>query len=113
MRKILGVAAAFVLATTTATAAQDGDDYEFILVNHSSVAVDQFNGYAGGEWSDNWLRYQVEPGEQRTLRFNENATDACEVRTRVTFTDDSYFEDVVNYCGITYVHVSNNRMWTE
>ena len=108
----VAAAAALVLGTSAATA-DDGDDYAFVLVNHSSVAVDQFNGFAGGEWSDNWLSYQVAPGEQQALRFNSDATDACSVRTRVTFTDDSYFEQVVDFCGVEYLHVSDNRMWTE
>ncbi len=114
MNRILAAAAACALMLTAgAAAAGDGDDYEFVLVNRSSVPITQFNGYAGGAWSSNWLSTRVAPGGRQTLRFNDDATEDCSVRTRVTFADGSYFEDVVDYCGISSVIVSEDTIWTE
>lgn len=113
MKKKFGVAAALAVVFTITTAAQDQDDYAFTLVNRSSVAVTQFNGFAGGRWSRNWLDYQVPAGEEKALRFSDNATEDCAVRVRVTFLDESYFEDTVNFCGISHLYVGDRRMWSE
>ena len=114
MNKWLGLVAAATLAVTgSAATADDGDDWEFTLVNHSSVPIRQFNGYAGGAWSSNWLSYQVAPGDSVTLRFDDDATENCVVKTRITFMDDSYFEQDVDYCGMETIHVSDDTIWAE
>ena len=103
-------AAAAGLMFATSGATDDGDDYAFNLVNASSVAVTQLNTKrTDGSWSANWLRVRVLPGTTQAMRFAEGDT-RCEIVTRVTFADDTYFEDTVDYCGKETLRVSNRTM---
>lgn len=112
MKILVAAAAAGMLFTGSAALAltQDGDDYSFQLTNRSPVAITQFNTKrSNGSWSSNWLRTQVAPGQVRAMRFN-TGDDRCEVVTRVTFADESYFEDTVNYCGANAISVTDDTM---
>ena len=107
------VAAGIIFAGTTA-AAPDDDDWAFTLRNRSNVAVTQFNTKrSNGQWSSNWLRVQVAPGQDQALQFRNMADSRCVITTRVTFADASYFEDDVDFCGKDFVTVNNEEMTSQ
>ncbi|HEY0114703.1 MAG TPA: hypothetical protein VGB54_03175 [Allosphingosinicella sp.] len=113
MKLWMAAAAAGLMFAGSTAIAQDGDDYAFDLYNASSVPVTQLNTrMPSGAWSSNWLRTQVRPGESRPMRFT-GGDDRCEIVTRVTFADDSYFEDTVDYCNKETLTVSNRTMSIE
>lgn len=108
----MGLAAAVAGLLLVTSAAQDGDDYAFDLFNDTEVAVTQLNTkLTNGQWSSNWLRTRVAPGESRPMRFNAG-DDRCEIQTRVTFVDGSYFDGTVNYCGKETLIVTEDEMDT-
>ena len=113
MIKKFAVAAAAIVLASSGAAANDGDDYKFVLVNNSSVSVVAFQANGGDGWSKNWLTLSVKPGQTKALAFSPNATKACEVPTRVTFDDDSKFENPVDFCGVDRLVVTDKKMWTE
>lgn len=106
---IAAIAAGFLLVGSIA---QDGDDYAFDLFNDSGVVVTQLNTKkTDGQWSSNWLRTTVQPGESRPMRFNAGDS-RCEIQTRVTFADDSYFDRTLNFCDKETLMVTNDEMTT-
>jgi hypothetical protein len=107
-------AAAGILVAATAAAGPDDDDWSFTLRNRTSVAVTQFNTrLPNGQWSSNWLRVQIAPGQDQPLHFTNMADSRCTITTRVTFADASYFEDDVEYCGKDFVTVNNEEMTSQ
>ena len=109
----MGLAAAAAGLLLMTTAAMDNDDYAFDLFNHTQVAVTQLNTkLTNDQWSRNWLSTAVRPGESRPMRFNASNDDRCEIRTRVTFQDGSYFDGTVDYCGKETLIVTEDEMTT-
>jgi hypothetical protein len=86
-------------------AARAGNHWKFIVVNKSSSAVTSFTTQEDDEWSDNWLNEKIRPGDEFTMDFGTDQGD-CVVRTKIKFTDGTYFDDDVNYCKVTrlYIH---------
>lgn len=98
-------ALAFTLTISQSTGAVAGNHWKFIVVNKSSTAVTSFTTQEDDEWSDNWITEKIRPGDEFTMDFGTDQGD-CVVRTKIKFTDGSYFDDDVNYCKVSrlYIH---------
>ena len=108
----IGMAAAMA-GLMLAGAGADGDDFAFDLFNDTKVAVTQLNTkLPNGKWSSNWLKVRVGPGISTPLRFTDPNDTRCEIQTRVTFADGSYFDDTVSYCNKDTLMVTNDEMTT-
>ena len=108
----IGMAAAMA-GLLLAGSGADGDDFAFDLFNHTKVAVTQLNPkLPDGRWSSNWLKVRVGPGISTPLRFTDPNDTRCEIQTRVTFADGSYFDDTLNYCNKDTLIVTNDEMST-
>ena len=106
------LAAACVFTALPATA-QDGDDWAFSAYNDSLATIRQINmrSVNGTRWSTSFLRNRLAPGAEVALRFRQEDSE-CEYVVRVTWTNDYYVEDTVNFCDITYLMVDADNIWT-
>ena len=110
--KLMLAAAAASLFAATAASAQDNDDYRFTLVNSSAASAIEFvTMRKNGTWSANWLSSVIKPAGKRALVFNEG-DDRCEIRTRITFSDGSKFDTLVDYCGVTEVIATDETLYS-
>jgi hypothetical protein len=81
--------------------------WEFDLVNRSNANILNFKTREGSSWSRNWLNEIVTPGETFIMDFGTNEGD-CGVRTRMEFSDGTFFEDTIDYCSASTITVRNN-----
>jgi len=103
---------ASLLLAGPALSAQDDDDYRFTLVNSSAASVIEFvTMRKNGTWSNNWLSSVIKPAGKRPLVFAEG-DDRCEIRTRISFSDGSKFDTVVDYCGISEVIATDETLYS-
>ncbi|ETI65354.1 hypothetical protein C100_02490 [Sphingobium sp. C100] len=110
---IAAVSAAMLLAIAPAAHAGDDDDNAFVLVNKSTVdAIQFYTKRKDGSWSNDWLKLPVKPGATRPLKFFAG-DERCEVQTRVVFADASEFNSPVDYCGVTNLIVTDDKMFTQ
>jgi len=100
---------AAMLMTGVSTAAFAGGDWVFSVTNKSDVAVTRFRTQENGEWSGNWIKKTIEPGDTFEMHFGHSDGD-CEVRTKVEFEDDTFFDTDVDYCHADKITVYNKRM---
>lgn len=116
MRKTFAALAA-VLSLAAAPAVADNlynDDWTFNFMNDSSATVVYFATVnPNGQWSKNWLKTAVAAGTGLTLNFYDRGDTRCEVRTYVRFSDQSHFDEVVDYCDIAIVTVRDGGLYTE
>lgn len=113
MKLKLTLAALAAAIACAPAVAQDNDDYRFVLVNSSAASAIEFKTMRqDGTWSSNWLRTPIKPAEKRALVFNEG-DDRCEVRTRIGFSDGSYFDTPVDYCGISQVIATDEDLYSK
>lgn len=109
---LLAAAAAACMFAATSASAQDGDDYRFTLVNSSAVSAIEFKTMRkNGTWSGNWLTTVIKPAGKRAMVFNEG-DDRCEIRTSITFSDGSKFDTPVDYCGVTEVIATDEKLYS-
>lgn len=104
------IAASLIFVGSTAMT-QDRNDWAFEFRNNSGYAVTQINTRRpDGSWSTNWLRSRIAAGARVNLEFYDANDTRCEVVTRVTFANDEYFEDSVDYCNKDVVIVTDDAM---
>jgi hypothetical protein len=85
--------------------------WEFDLVNRSNANILNFKTREGGSWSRNWLNEIVVPGETFVMDFGTNEGN-CGVRTRMEFSDGTFFEDTIDYCSMSTITVRiNDVVW--
>ncbi|MAU99073.1 MAG: hypothetical protein CMP81_24855 [Fulvimarina sp.] len=109
---------AFALAVWCSGAARADDlhkdDWSFNFFNDSRQTVTQISTIQrNGEWSRNWLREPMDRGTGLTLSFKDKGDTRCKVRTYVKFTDGSFYDREIDYCGIAIVRVTSKRLTTE
>lgn len=100
------VGAAFI---STATA---GAHWRFSLVNKSNVAAVEFRTRENGQWSANWIRDRIEPGDRFEMDFGEARAD-CLVRTEISFADGSFFDADVDYCKASTLYLYDDKLTWE
>lgn len=101
-------ASALALAGPTLAAAA-GDHWKFSVVNKSNVAAIEFRTQEHGEWSANWIKDRIEPGDKFEMDFGANQGD-CTVHTQIHFTDGSYFDADVDYCKVSTLYIYDNKL---
>ena len=100
-------AASLALAGSLFVTPVSAASWEFDLVNRSNANILSFQTREGGAWSQNWLDEIVLPGETFIMDFGTDQGD-CRVRTRMDFSDGTFFEGNVDYCSISTITVRNN-----
>ena len=55
----------------------------------------------------------MDRGTGLTLSFKDKGDTRCKVRTYVKFTDGSFYDREIDYCGIAIVRVTSKRLTTE
>lgn len=116
MRKTFATLAIAASLAAAPAAANDlhNDDWTFNFMNDSSLTVMQLTTLStNGRWSQNWLRAPVQPGTGLTLQFYDRNDTRCEVRTYVRFSDESYYDEVLDYCDAALVIVRDDAIYTE
>ena len=108
---IAGLAGCALLAASFATQAVAAS-YTFDLTNASRARVTSFKTLEDGEWSQNWLKVQVAPGETFEMDFGTDE-GSCEVRTRIWFSDNTYVDDTIDYCDMTTITVNQSGITWE
>jgi hypothetical protein len=85
-------------------------NWPFELHNKSRSEVVSFWTQEDGKWSDDWLGDEmVAPGETYEMDFNTDEGE-CEVRTRITFGDDTYVDTKIDYCEVSNIYVNKNNV---
>lgn len=100
-------AASLVLAGSLFVTPASATSWEFDLVNRSNANILSFQTREGGAWSQNWLDEIVLPGETFIMDFGTDQGD-CRVRTRMDFSDGTFFEGNIDYCSVSTITVRNN-----
>jgi hypothetical protein len=77
--------------------AEDDKHWYFDVENASNDTVLEFRTQEDGEWSENWMKKRIEPGDKIKLDF-ETDEGKCEVRTQIHLADGGYFDAPVDYC---------------
>jgi hypothetical protein len=105
---------AVVVAATIgfASAALAGEHWKFNVVNKSNVAAVEFRTQENGEWSSNWIKDRIEPGDKFDMDFGADKGD-CMVRTQIHFTDGTYFDADVDYCKVSTLYIYDNKLTWE
>jgi hypothetical protein len=99
-RRVLTVMAAIGAIALATAPAHAGNHWKFAVVNKSETAAIEFRTQEDGEWSSNWIKDRIEPGDSFDMDFGTDSGD-CEVRTEIRFTDGSYFDADVDYCKVS------------
>ena len=98
-----------LLATVAAQPAWAASHWKFGVVNKSDVAAVEFRTQEDGEWSSNWIKDRIEPGDKFDMDFGTDKGD-CEVRTQIRFTDGTYFDAPVDYCKASTLLIYNDKL---
>jgi hypothetical protein len=106
---VLAAAGAMALAGAPAHA---GNHWKFQVINKSNSAAIEFRTEEDGEWSQNWIRDRIEPGDTFEMDFGSDKGD-CVVRTEIRFTDASYFDADVDYCKVSTLSIHNDHVTLE
>ena len=85
---------------------------EIYVVNKSETAAIEFRTQEDGEWSSNWIKDRIEPGDTFDMDFGTDKGD-CEVRTQIRFTDGSYFDTDVDYCKVSTLYIHEHKLTTD
>lgn len=104
-------AMAGMIATGTAAMAQDGNDWAVQFVNGSTYTVTAIHTQrTDGQWSANWVRTPIRPSQRVAMNFADPNDTRCQVLTRVTFSNEEYFQEQVDYCAKDYLVVTDEAM---
>jgi len=106
---VLTAAGAIALATVPAHA---GSHWKFSVVNKSQTAAIEFRTQEDGEWSSNWIKDRIEPGDSFDMDFGTDKGD-CAVRTEIRFTDGSYFDADVDYCKVNTLYIHEDKLTSD
>ena len=106
------LAAGMMFASTTAMAqGRDGNDWRINFRNSSTYGVTGFaTQRANGSWGGNWLRGRILPGQNVPMTFGDATDTRCSVRTRVTFDNGEYFEELIDYCNKSTLIVTDETI---
>jgi hypothetical protein len=104
----VGLAATVVFAS----AAVAGEHWKFNVINKSAVAAIEFRTQENGQWSSNWIKDRIEPGDKFDMDFGTDKGD-CTVRTQIRFTDGTYFDSDVDYCKVSTLNIFDNKLTWE
>jgi hypothetical protein len=85
---------------------------EIAVVNKSETAAIEFRTQEDGEWSSNWIKDRIEPGDSFDMDFGTDSGD-CEVRTEIRFTDGSYFDADVDYCKVSTLYIHETKLTSD
>ena len=107
MRHLLAAATAAALLAGAASPAFAAQQWKFELHNNSAAQILTFRTQEDGDWSENWLPENVKPGETYEMDFGTDEGD-CQVRTRISFSDDTYVDANIDYCNADNIYVRNN-----
>jgi hypothetical protein len=107
MRNLIAAAGAAVLLAGLSTPAFAAKSWKFELHNNSAAQILTFRTQEDGQWSDNWLPENVKPGETYEMDFGTDEGE-CEVRTRISFSDDTYVDAKIDYCNANNIYVRND-----
>jgi hypothetical protein len=94
------------LAVSIASAAAH---WRFGVVNKSNVAAVEFRTRENGQWSPNWIKDRMEPGDRFDMDFGAARTE-CTVRTEIRFTDGTFFDTDVDYCKVSTLYIYDDRL---
>ncbi|MBY0432432.1 MAG: hypothetical protein K2Q10_14645 [Rhodospirillales bacterium] len=112
MMKFLAMTVA-ALSLLAAVPAHAAGSWVFEVTNKSSASVKSFSTKENGEWSGNWIRGdKIAPGDTFELDFGSSKGD-CEVRTKIVFTDGSYFDYDVDYCKSNKIFLYDDKLVTK
>lgn len=115
IKMMTGAACALMLLAAGAASAQiDDDDYTFTIANTSSMTIVTFHlvSQHDDSWSEDLIPDRViAPGETVDMRFSPDE-DECEYATAAVMDDGTEFAEVLDYCGISGVEVSDEEMTT-
>jgi hypothetical protein len=111
-RRILTVLAAVGAMALATAPAHAGNHWKFSVVNKSATAAIEFRTQEDGEWSSNWIKDRIEPGDAFDMDFGTDKGD-CEVRTEIRFTDGSYFDADVDYCKVTTLYIHEDKLTSD
>ena len=106
---VLTAAGAIALATVPAHA---GSHWKFSVVNKSETAAIEFRTQEDGDWSSNWIKDRIEPGDSFDMDFGTDKGD-CSVRTEIRFTDGSYFDADVDYCKVSTLYIHEDKLTSD
>lgn len=106
---VIAAAGAIALATAPAHA---GNHWKFAVVNKSQTAAIEFRTQEDGEWSSNWIKDRIEPGDLFDMDFGSDKGD-CTVRTEIRFTDGSYFDANVDYCKVSTLYIHEDKLTSD
>ena len=90
-KRLIALGCVALLATVSALPAWAESHWKFGVINKSDVAAIEFRTQEDGEWSSNWIKDRIEPGDKFDMDFGTDKGD-CEVRTQIRFTDGTYFD---------------------
>jgi hypothetical protein len=100
---------ALIAAALASSAIAGAVHWRFSLVNKSNVAALEFRTRENGQWSANWIKDRIEPGDRFEMDFGERRTD-CLVRTEIRFADGSFFDADVDYCKASTLYVYDDKL---
>jgi hypothetical protein len=111
-RRVLTVLAAVGAIALTTAPAHAGNHWKFAVVNKSETAAIEFRTQEDGEWSSNWIKDRIEPGDTFNMDFGTDKGD-CTVRTEIRFTDGSYFDADVDYCKVSTLYIHETKLTSD
>jgi hypothetical protein len=111
-RRVLTVLAAVGAIALATVPAHAGNHWKFAVVNKSQTAAIEFRTQEDGEWSSNWIKDRIEPGDAFDMDFGADNGD-CTVRTEIRFTDGSYFDADVDYCKVTTLYIHEDKLTSD
>lgn len=107
-KRVARVIAAIVAAMVAAQAIA-GEHWKFNLVNQSHKTALEFRTQQNGQWSANWIRESIEPGDRFNMDFG--ASDGvCAIPTQIHFADGSQFDARVDYCKVSNIYIHDNGL---
>ncbi len=102
--RILGGLTALALVAFSMQSAEAAS-WKFNVHNKSSGVVKSFRTQEDGDWSNNWIKGdKMAPGDTFEMDFGTDE-GKCTVRTRITFTDDDYFDEDIDYCKVSNIYL--------
>ena len=107
-KTVMWAGAALMLSTLACDSAT-AKSWKFNVVNKSQTSVVEFRTREDGEWSRNWIRERIEPGDTFEMDFNTDEGD-CTIRTQMRLTDGRYFDGDIDYCKVSTIYVSEQRI---
>ena len=111
-RRVLTVMAAGGAIALATAPAHAGNHWKFAVVNKSETAAIEFRTQEDGEWSSNWIKDRIEPGDTFNMDFGTDKGD-CTVRTEIRFTDGSYFDADVDYCKVSTLYIHETKLTSD